>query len=216
MDLGLRAGPYGAGFAGLKPKRFGPKGELTLDVLRESPHGVDLGPLMPSLPERLPEGRIQLAPALLVNDLARLQETESRERSLVLIGRRHVRSNNSWMHNVPHLMKGRDRCTLMMHPDDAQRLDLEGERKVEVRSRVGAIEVPLEITDELMPGVVSLPHGFGHGRRGVKLRVAREHAGESVNDLTDQGSFDALTGNAVLNGVPVEVRAARQGDTPSA
>jgi len=207
LDAGLRVGPYGAGFAGIKPKSLGPKGELTLDVLRENPHGIDLGPLMPVLPERLPEGRIQLAPAVLVNDLARLRETEDREQGLVLIGRRQLRTNNSWMHNVPHLMKGKDRCTLMMHPKDAEALGVSGDARVKVQSRVGSIEVPLEVTDEIMAGVVSLPHGFGHGRKGVKLEVAADHPGESVNDLTDHEGIDALTGNAILNGVPVQVQA---------
>lgn len=207
LDAGLRAGPYGAGIAGFKPKSLGPKGKLTLDVLKEDPHGVDLGPLMPALPERLPEGRIQLAPAVLVNDLGRLRESEQREPSLVLIGRRQLRTCNSWMHNVPHLMKGKDRCTLMMHPKDAEAHGVAREARVKVQSRVGAVEVPLEVTDDIMEGVVSLPHGFGHGRRGVKLGVASEKPGESVNDLTDHEGIDELTGNAILNGVPVEVHA---------
>ena len=205
LDIGLRAGPHGAGVAGLKPKRFGPKGKLTLDVLREAPHGVDLGPLMPALPERLPDGRIQLAPAILVNDVARLRKSETRERGLVLIGRRQLRTNNSWMHNVPHLMRGKDRCTLLMHPDDAEAHGVAGESRVVVSSRVGSLEVPLEISEEIMPGVVSMPHGFGHGRPGVQLEVATGHPGESINDLTDDQGVDALTGNAILNGVPVEV-----------
>ncbi|MFW6052194.1 MAG: molybdopterin oxidoreductase family protein [Myxococcota bacterium] len=205
VDLGLRLGAYGKGF-----RPFG-KG-LSLRALRQDPHGIDLGPLEPCLPERLRSDgqRIDLAPAPFLRDMDRLKaslstETATATGELLLIGRRQLRSNNSWMHNTPGLMKGRDRCTLLMHPDDAASLGLADGAPARVRSRVGEVEVPVEITRDLMPGVVSLPHGFGHGRPGVRLAVAAAHAGASLNDLTDDHRVDALTGNAALSGVPVQV-----------
>ena len=206
LDLGLRVGPYGKGIAGWKP--FGGQpGKLSLEVLREHPHGIDLGPMMPSMPEKLPKEhpKIQLAPKVFVDDLARLEEREAVDESLRLIGRRHVRSNNSWMHNVPMLMKGKDRCTLMIHPDDAEERDIQSGDTVEITSRVGSVKVAAEVTDDVMPGVVSLPHGFGHHGRGTRLRVAEAHAGVSLNDLTDGDYYDRLTGTAAINGVPVTV-----------
>jgi anaerobic selenocysteine-containing dehydrogenase len=211
LDLGLRLGPYG--------KRFNPLGTgLCLGKLRKNPHGIDLGPLQPSLPERIPEqhGRIDLAPDIFVQDLERLQarflaaRSAQHERQLLLIGRRHLRSNNSWMHNTERLMKGKPRCTLMINPKDAQRLDVKAGDMVTVASRVGRVTAPAEITDEMMLGVVSLPHGFGHGRDGVRLRVATDHPGVSVNDLTDDQFLDALSGNAAFSGVPVTVARAEE------
>ncbi|MGD8825772.1 MAG: molybdopterin oxidoreductase family protein [Myxococcales bacterium] len=211
LDLGLRLGPYG--------KRLNPLGSgLSLGVLRKNPHGVDLGPLQSSLPERIPEqhGRIDLAPDVFVRDLDRLQarffDAGSAEpgRPFLLIGRRHLRSNNSWMHNSQRLMKGKPRCTLMIHPQDAQRLGVQGGDVVAVASRVGRVTLPAEVTDEMMPGVVSLPHGFGHGREGVRLTVATDHPGVSVNDLTDDQFLDALSGNAAFSGVPVTVSLAEE------
>jgi anaerobic selenocysteine-containing dehydrogenase len=206
VDVGLRLGRFGAG---VRPPRLG----LSLAKLRAAPHGVDLGPLTPSLPGRL--GRrdktIALAPPLLVADLGRLWSAfpldvgASAPDRLVLIGRRHLRDNNSWMHNAPQLMRGRPRCTLFVHPDDAARLGLAEGKEARVRSRVGEVRVPVTITDEIMRGVVSLPHGYGHGRPGTRLSVAVEHAGVSVNDLTDDQSVDTLSGNAAFSGVPVEV-----------
>jgi anaerobic selenocysteine-containing dehydrogenase len=203
LDLGLRRGPWGSG---LHP--FG-KG-LTLAVLERAEHGVDLGPLEPCLPDRLrtPMRRIELAPAAFVKDARRLLATlddDPTGRPLLLIGRRHLRSNNSWMHNSPRLVRGKDRCTLLMHPDDAARLGVAGEARVAVVSRIGRIEAPLELSDEVMPGVVSLPHGWGHDRPGTELSVAAEHPGVSINDLTDESVVDDLCGNAVLSGVPVQV-----------
>lgn len=201
LDLMLRQGPRGKGFA-----PFG-KG-LSLKRLRQAPHGIDLGPLEPRLPGRLrtPSGRLELAPELYLGDLGRLRGSLGRSvPETVLIGRRQVRGCNSWMHNYPRLMKGADRCTLMMHPGDADRLGVEEGAKVRVSSRVGAVEVPVELTEAIMPGVVSLPHGFGHGRQGTRLEVANRHAGVSVNDLTDEGVVDTPSGNAVLNGVPVTI-----------
>src|SRR5215468_9882675 len=173
---------------------------------------IDLGPLEPSLPGRLmtPGKRIQLAPEVLVRDLGRVESellSAPRERNgeLLLIGRRDLRSNNSWMHNSQRLVKGPERCTLLMHPDDARARGLSAGQTVEVRSRVGRVPVRLELTDAVMPGVVSLPHGWGHGRPGVQLRIASAHAGVSANDLTDDQAVDALLGTAAFSGTPVHV-----------
>jgi anaerobic selenocysteine-containing dehydrogenase len=206
LDLGLRAGPYG-----LRPR--GLRKGLSLSALRRAPHGVDLGPMRPCLPARLrnPERRLHLAPAPFVEDVKRLREAfpegaaSVADGELLLIGRRTLRDNNSWMHNVPMLMKGKPRCTLMMHPEDARVLGLgEGDEAV-VTSRVGQVCVPVNVTDEVMRGVVSLPHGYGHGRGGVRLAVATAHAGASLNDLTDDQRVDSLCGNAAFSGVPVRV-----------
>jgi anaerobic selenocysteine-containing dehydrogenase len=199
------------GFAGMKkllaaPDRR-PEG-LSLRKLLDAPNGVDLGPLETAFPRRLaaPDGRLQLAPAMYVADLARAEVAlHSPVPALQLIGRRHVRSNNSWLHNSQRLVKGKPRCTLLMHPDDAARRGLADGALAQVRSRVGSVEVPVEITPDIEPGVVSLPHGWGHARTGVKLAVAQAHAGVSINDLVDDQRIDALTGTAVLNGTPVEV-----------
>jgi anaerobic selenocysteine-containing dehydrogenase len=206
LDLGLRAGPYG-----LRPR--GLRKGLSLSALKKAPHGVDLGPLKPCLPGRLRnrERRVHLAPAPLVEDVKRLREAfpegsvPAADGELLLIGRRTLRDNNSWMHNVPMLMKGKPRCTLMMHPEDAKGLGLaEGDEAV-VTSRVGQVSVPVSVTDEVMRGVVSLPHGYGHGRGGVRQSVAAAHAGASLNDLTDDQRVDLLCGNAAFSGVPVRV-----------
>jgi anaerobic selenocysteine-containing dehydrogenase len=201
VDLLLRLGPH----------------RLTLAHLAQFPHGVDLGPLEPRLAKILAtdSGRVELSPAPVLNDVERLRsraeawlaEAGSAERGsrLLLIGRRDLRSNNSWMHNSLRLVKGRERCTLYMHPRDAERRGLSSGQRVCVRSRVGFIEVPLEVTSSVMPGVVSLPHGWGHKRHGVRLGIATSHAGESVNDVTDERLIDALCGNAAVNGVAVEV-----------
>jgi anaerobic selenocysteine-containing dehydrogenase len=203
VDLGLRTGPYGW----RSPHR------LSVRKLEANPHGVDLGPLQPSLPQRLmtKRHRLQLAPELLVQDLGRvageLLEPGSGQNGggLRLIGRRQLRSNNSWMHNSHRLVKGPERCTLLMHPDDARARGLTAGQTVRVRSRVGSVPIRLELTKTIMPGVVSIPHGWGHGRPGVQLRVAREHAGVSINDLTDDQAVDALLGTAAFSGVPVDV-----------
>ncbi|MGH2685150.1 MAG: molybdopterin dinucleotide binding domain-containing protein, partial [Actinomycetota bacterium] len=194
LDERLRAGAYG----------------LTLDDLRAAPHGIDLGPLEPSIPEvlRTPNGRIDLAPEPLVADVDRLRVAMERgadDGSLVLVGRRHVRSNNSWLHNVEVLVKGKERCTLQVHPLDADRLGLVAGGAAKVTSRVGSLVAPVEITDIVMPGVVSLPHGWGYGAPGTKLDVAARYAGVNSNVLTDEAVIDPLSGNAVLNGIPVEV-----------
>jgi anaerobic selenocysteine-containing dehydrogenase len=205
LDFMVRTGPYGDGFGA------DPDG-MTLDTLLASPHGIDLGPLQPRLPEalRTVSGMIELAPPEIVADIDRLAaalDAPAPERDFLLVGRRHVRSNNSWMHNVNVLVKGKPQCTLHVHPDDAGRLGLVDGGKAEVRSRAGAVVAPVEVTDAVMPGVVSLPHGWGHDLEGVEMAVAGAHAGVSANVLTDEQELDALSGNAVLNGVPVSVSA---------
>ena len=204
IDLGLRIGPYG----------MRSRHRLSVRKLEQQVHGVDLGPLERSMPERLmtPGKRVQLAPAVLVRDLARVESellgtAVRRNGELLLIGRRDLRSNNSWMHNSLRLVKGPERCTLLMHPDDARARGLSAGQSVKVRSRVGSVTVPLALTDTMMPGVVSLPHGWGHGRPGVQLRVATAHAGVSLNDLTDERAVDPLLGTAAFNGTPVHVTA---------
>lgn len=205
LDVLLRTGPYGDGF-GKNPDC------LTLDQLKANPHGIDLGALEPSLPAALStaSGKLELLPRPIADDVARLRADLSREVSpdaMHLIGRRTVRSNNSWMHNVDSLMKGRDRCTLQIHPDDAGRLGLDKDSLARVTSRVGSVEVPLEITDEIRAGVVSLPHGYGHDHPGVALNVAATKPGVNSNILTDDGPLDPLSGNATLNGIPVNIEA---------
>lgn len=207
LDYALRRGPYGAGF---RPRGPG----LSLRALKESPHGVDLGPLKHSLPAalRTKDRRIHAAPALFVEDVARLEakwlgpESTAAD-TLLLIGRRTLRSSNSWMHNIERLVRGKDRCTLLMNPQDATARGLRDGAHVRVAADVGTISVPLEISDDMMPGVVSLPHGWGHGRAGTALRVAAAHKGASINDLTDARRVDALTGNAAFSGEAVRVTA---------
>jgi anaerobic selenocysteine-containing dehydrogenase len=205
----LRVGPRGILEAGF---RLGPYKGLTVKKLEANPHGIDLGPLRPRLPDMLytRDKTIDLAPAIYRRDLARLRDRffarkQQQNGELVLIGRRHLRSNNSWMHNSHRLVKGKERCTLLVHPDDAARAGLADGDRATITSRVGSVVAPIEISDEMMPGVVSLPHGWGHDRPGVELRVARDHAGVSVNDLTDEQLYDRLSGTASLSGVPVEL-----------
>jgi len=189
IDLGLRAGPY----------------PLTVSKLAAHPHGLDLGPLQPVLVERLRGRRIQLAPERFIADLPRLRATlEDRAPELVLIGRRTLRSNNSWMHNLPLLVRGPERCVLLMHPEDARHNGIEGRAIVE--SDIGTIEVPVVLTEDLMRGVVCLPHGWGHHRPGAQLSVAAQRPGASYNDLTDARRVDPLSGTSALNGLSVRVR----------
>jgi anaerobic selenocysteine-containing dehydrogenase len=206
LDWMLRSGPYGDLFGA------DPEG-LTLARLEESPHGVDLGPLEPRIPEilRTASGRIELAPPAIVADVARLAASLAAHRNggMVLIGRRQLRSNNSWMHNVPNLVRGKDRCTAHVHPDDAARLGLEDGARVSVTSDRGSIEVPVEVTDAIMPGVVSIPHGWGHDDPEARLEVAAAHAGANSNLLADEAAVDEPSGNAVLNGIPVELAPVR-------
>jgi anaerobic selenocysteine-containing dehydrogenase len=202
LDFLIRTGPYGDGFG------TDPEG-LTLGLLEQNPHGVDLGALSPRLPEvlRTPSGKVELAPEAIVADIDRLRAALARERNgdLVLIGRRQLRSNNSWMHNLPALVKGKDRCTLHIHPDDAERLGLGDGALALVRSAAGSVQAPVEVTDGIMPGVVSIPHGWGHDADGVRMSVASANAGVNSNVLADESQVEPLSGNAVLNGIPVEV-----------
>ena len=204
LDVALRTGAYGDGF-GTRPDG------LSLSRLLAAPHGIDLGPLRPRIPEvlRTPSATVELGAPPIVADVDRLRAAlDRRHQDLVLIGRRHLRSNNSWMHNVPALVKGRDRCTLQVHPADAARLALTDGDEARVTSRAGALNARVEVTDRVMPGVVSLPHGWGHGLPGTRLAVAAEHPGVNSNVLTDELAVDHLSGNSVLNGIPVAVTAA--------
>jgi anaerobic selenocysteine-containing dehydrogenase len=198
----LRTGPYGDWFGRV------PEG-LSLARLRDCPHGVDLGPLQPRLPEvlRTSSGRIELCPEPIAAEVRRLAEgsAPAGDGEFVVVGRRHLRSNNSWMHNVPSLVKGRELCTLVINRTDAARLGLASGDRAEVTSRVGRVELPVEVSDDIAPGVVSIPHGWGHDRPGAELSVASRHAGVNSNILTDDLNVDPLSGTAVLNGVPVRV-----------
>ncbi len=207
LDLMLRCGPYGAGVGSAAGR--GEPG-LSLDLLEQHPHGIDLGPLRPRLPGilRTPSGKVELCPEPIAADVGRLAAALERDHDgIVLIGRRHLRSNNSWMHNLPHLVRGKPRCTMHVSPADAERLGLADGDDALVSSGSGSLTVPVEVTDSIMAGVVSIPHGWGHDAEGVRLSVAGEHAGVNSNLLSDETLLDALSGNAVLNGVPVQVTA---------
>ena len=206
LDLLLRCGPYGAGINGKKGRDE--RLALSLNALERSRHGIDLGALKPRLPAmlRTPSGRIELCPGPITADLDRLEASLGRDNGgMVLIGRRHLRSNNSWLHNLPHLVRGADRCTMHVSPADAARLGLDDGSQARVASRAGAVEVPVEVTDAIMDGVISIPHGWGHDAEGSRLAVAAEHGGVNSNLLADETVVDPLSGNAVLNGIPVEV-----------
>ncbi len=198
LDMMLRLGPFGDAFGA------NPDG-LTLQRLKDAPHGVDLGALTPRIPEllRTPSGTIELDPDPILADIPRLQAALTSQAGFLLIGRRHLRSNNSWMHNLPALSGGSNRCTLQIHPDDAARLGLD--ELALVTGPGGKLEVPVEITDAIRPGVVSLPHGWGHTEPGTRMQVAAQHPGVNVNNLNDGTLLDPLSGTAVLNGLPVEV-----------
>jgi anaerobic selenocysteine-containing dehydrogenase len=202
LDLQIRTGPFG--------DRYGenPDG-LTLQHFRDRPHGIDLGPMVPRVREILdtPSGKIELAPPYITADVPRLAARLDRERNggLLLISRRHLRSNNSWMHNVKVLVKGKDRCTLLIHPDDAAHAGIADGALARVSSEAGTLDVAVEVSDEMMRGVVSLPHGWGHDKEGTRLSVAREHAGVNNNLLAPGRLVDPLSNNAVVNGIPVEV-----------
>jgi anaerobic selenocysteine-containing dehydrogenase len=230
LDLGLRFGPYGA-----KVNPFS-KG-LTLNKVKSSVHGIDLGPMKTCLPGRLrtEHKTINLAPQVFVKDIERVRSrlakssllsefgvgrrsaapTNQSNGHFLLIGRRQLRSNNSWMHNNQRLVKGnpaKPRCSIMMHPADAADRDLRQGQEVVVKSRVGAITLPVELSDEIMRGVVSIPHGWGHDREGSQLTVAQQHPGASINDLTDEQSIDEICGTAAFNGTLVTVEASRHPD----
>ncbi len=222
VDFMLQTGPYGAAF-GANP------GGASLALLRDNPHGVDYGPLVPRLPEvlRTPSGMAELGHPLLLGELTRMADAmtaalattlatapadsgadsgaASGTQGMLLVGRRDLRSNNSWMHNVHVLVKGRPRCTLHVHPSDAARLALADGAPARVTSRVGEVVAPVVVTEDVRAGVVSLPHGWGHGVPGTRARVAGEHAGVNFNLLSDAAVIDPLSGNAVLNAIPVTV-----------
>jgi anaerobic selenocysteine-containing dehydrogenase len=201
LDLRLRSGPYGDRFGSVE-------GGLSLAKLEQHPHGVDLGPLEPRLPNalRTSSGKIELAPAEIVADVPRLRDALQRPAEpMVMIGRRQLRSNNSWMHNISTLVRGSNRCTLLVNPEDAEKLGLEAGGSARVTARVGEVTASVEVTDDMMPGVVSLPHGWGHARDGVQMSVARSSPGVSSNDLADEQVIDPLSGNAVLNAIPVTI-----------
>jgi anaerobic selenocysteine-containing dehydrogenase len=201
IDMGIQRGPYGAA--------AGHELELTLDKIKQYPHGLDIGPLQPSLTERLctSDGKINLMADYIAKDLVRLAEDQQSlaEDELLLIGRRHIRSNNSWMHNSHRLIKGKPRWQLLMHPQDLAAHQLQDQSQVRIQSRVGEVQTQVVASDEVMPGVVSLPHGWGHKRDGVSMEIAREQGGVSCNDLTDDKLIDQASGNSALNGVPVRV-----------
>jgi anaerobic selenocysteine-containing dehydrogenase len=196
--------------------RFGPH-RTSLRALAKRPHGIDFGALESRLPARLetPGKRLRVAPDLFLRDVPRLEASLSAGADdLVVIGRRQLRSNNSWMHNSPRLVKGPPECVVYLHPRDAEARGVRGGDRVVVRSRAGVVELPAVVTDDIRPGVISLPHGWGHARPDVALGVAAAHAGVSLNDLTDDQSVDALSGNASFTGVAVSVtRAASPGGT---
>jgi anaerobic selenocysteine-containing dehydrogenase len=201
LDLTLRTGPFGDQY-GKNP------GGLTLDMLKANPNGIDFGPMVPQLPDILgtADKKIRLAPQYLLDDLPRLAaRLERPAEPLVLVSRRHLRSNNTWLHNVPALMKGKDRCTLLIHPDDAARFGVGDDDIVTVKSEAGEIKVPVEITDAIKPGMVSMPHGWGHGKPGTRMSVANSAPGANTNVLSPPTFVDEPSGNGVLNGIPVTV-----------
>jgi anaerobic selenocysteine-containing dehydrogenase len=206
LDFMLQTGPYGAGFGTNT-------GGASLQLLLDNPHGVDFGALESRLPDalRTRTGMIELAPEPLLADVSRLLDSieEFTKNRFVLVGRRHLKTNNSWMHNIQVLVKGSVRCSLQMHTDDAKSLDLLSESAdevfVSVTSRVGSVVVPVEITDDIRPGVVSLPHGWGHDHPGTKMRVAESLSGVNSNILSDHEAMDPLSGTSVLNGIPVSI-----------
>ena len=204
LEMGLRGGPYGDQF-GRQP------GGLTLDKLKAATSGIDLGPLAPRMPEvlRTPSGKIELAPPMFIDDLARAAaDLDAPVPDLVIVGRRQLRSNNSWMHNLPALAKGAYRCTALVHPQDAARLGLQDGGAAQIRNGARLIDVQVEVSDEMMPGVVSLPHGWGHNMPGTQMGVAAERPGANLNVLLDEQLRDPLSGNAVLSGIAVEMAAA--------
>ncbi len=201
LDFMLKSGPY-------KDKN------LSMKTLIENPHGIDLGTLQPSLPSRLftKDKKIELAPTIFLEDLKRLEKQFSSWKNedkltfpFTLIGRRHLRSNNSWMHNSNRLIKGNERCTLLINNKDAEKLNIKNQQKVTVTSNVGSIVIPVEISDEIMQGVVSIPHGWGHHYKNIKMEIAQKNAGVSINDLTDANKIDKLTGNADFSGTKVKI-----------
>jgi anaerobic selenocysteine-containing dehydrogenase len=203
LDFLLRIGPYGDRFVKMKG--------LNLKRVREAPHGIDLGPMVPSAKDRVrtEDHRPDIAPKLLTGEIARVEAWlgERKRGGLVLIGRRHLRTNNSWMHNARSLVKGPDRSHLLMNPEDARRLGIAAGQEVRVQSRVGAVTAKVATTDDMMAGVVSLPHGYGHAAVADTLKIAGALTGANINCLTDDMFVEPVIGTAVLNGVPVTVEA---------
>ncbi len=205
LDILLRTGPYGEGFGS------DPDG-LTLSQLEANPHGIDLGELEPNrIPDllRTPSGLIEVLPEPLAADMNRLTASLERDwsESMVLVGRRHLRSNNSWMHNIKVLTKGKNRCTMQLHPDDADRLGIEDGALARVTSRVGEVSLAAEVTNGIRPGVISIPHGFGQNLPDVQMAIATDYAGVNTNVLSDEYFLDPVSGNIALNGIPVQVSA---------
>ncbi len=202
LDYMMQNGPY-------KEK------EISIKKLKENPHGIDLGALQSCLPHLLftKDKKITLAPDSLLKDLKRLHDKynswkneNNKDYPYFLIGRRHLRSNNSWMHNSSRLVKGKNRCTLLINTNDANKLNLTNRQKVSVSSNVGSINIQLETSDEMMEGVVSIPHGWGHHYENIKMDISKNNAGVSINDLTDTNKIDELTGNADFSGTRVRIR----------
>ena len=206
IDLMLRLGPYGDGLKGLLNPLA--KDGLTLKKVKDQVHGVDLGPLKPRMPEVLHthDKRINLYPEAMVNDLERLQTHFSeayKPETVTLISRRDLRTNNSWMHNSHRLVKGKNRCTLLVHPETAKQCGVTDGETIKLSSKVGALNVEASISDTMMPGVVCLPHGWGHHREGTQIAIAEAHAGVSINDITDETRSDPITGTSAFTGMPV-------------
>ena len=206
LDMLLRIGPHGDRFL---PWRNG----INLKKVKRSPYGLDLGPARGGLHHRLQhrDGKIHLVAEPIMRALAELEEQLQAHQTtnnldLLLIGRRELRTNNSWMHNIPALVAGRDRCVLYVHPQDAQRAGVRDSEPALLEGRVHSGVVPVRVTDELMPGVVSLPHGWGHAASAQWQSVAGTHAGVSVNDFTDDQRVESVVGQSILNGVPVRLR----------
>jgi anaerobic selenocysteine-containing dehydrogenase len=202
IDFMLRTGPHGEGFG---------KNEegISLEKLKENPHGINFGPMKPRLPEmlRTRSGKIELAPKLILEDIERLKKSmDNSSGELVLIGKRDLRSNNSWMHNIPRLVSGKTRCVMQIHPDDARKHDIQDGEIATLTSRVGTIKITALVTEDITPGVVSIPHGWGHDQSDIQLSVAKEHAGINSNILADDQLIDLPSGNAVLSGIPVTLQ----------
>jgi len=201
IDWSIRVGPFGDGYGANA-------GGLTLADFEAAPNGIDVGPAIPRAADAVctPDGKIHLAPEYLVADVPRLRaRLDNGVDGLVLVSRRHLRSKNTWLHNVRVLVKGKDRCTLLVHPEDASRIGLTDGGVAKISSEAGSLVAPVEVSDEMLPGVVSLPHGWGHDKEGARLSVAREHAGVNNNLLAPGDFVDAISGNAAVNGIPVEV-----------
>ncbi len=201
LEAGIYDGEYG-------PER-NPDVALTLDAIKAAPHGIDLGPLQEGAVDRLctDDDKIDLLPTLYADDLARLREDDFQASDLLLIGRRHVRSNNSWFHNYHRLVKGKPRWQLMMHPRDLETRNIQDGAQVRIESRAGSVTTTVIATEDIMPGVVSLPHGWGHDEPKARLSIASKQGGVNCNALTDDQLYDIASGNAALNGVPVTVSA---------